>query len=983
MVLLKAFNPHEIPAGTILGVATGREDPLGRILTIVRDNLNAPTPQHVIVCAPRGYGKSFFLRYVQVKLGQLATIENLPIAMALLPEELPHVKEPETLLAEIRRTFLGQPADTIGVSWLEDDGHVWDQQVGRLDAAIADRFKDTPGLLVAAVENFDLLLKKAFAKPVQATRLRELLARRGNRLMLIAASARGAFDRDYDLPLFKAFEEISFEPWTMEQSIEFFRAQRAAAGKAPLTDTQEARAKAVATFIGGTPRLATLIGEALLEDDPLRAGELLEKLVDELTPYYKERIEVLPARSQALLDALLRGGENCSATELARRVGAPSQPAIAAALDELKKDLLVTGDKAPDSAEVLLRVTDRVFAHYYRKRILSHGLETCPLEALVDLLAVIYSPEEKKREAAKFTALGFAREAQVFEKLWSADQSRLEKRSVDERVSNVSTEYGELIEAWDRVTDDRRFSDGLEILDRALGVATAANDTQAESEALEHRAWTLSALGRFDEALAAARDAATKAESAGDISLQGWVLGRVASIFVELGRLDEALVTAREALAKAESAGDILEQSEALGLVASILSELGRLDDALMSAREAAAKAESGRDVSCQIEALELLVSILGKLKRFEDALATAREAAAMAESAADISGQVRALLWAAWNLDALERFDEALTASRQAAVIAESSGLMLVEASALGSAASALGRLGRYPEALAAARQAAVKAERAEDIREQADALRLIAESLYQLGQHDEAITTLRQATVMADKLPDRELFNLIARAALVLRSAAMDVDLAYRSYESLTRNAGASGWEDLSLYFDDIAYVATRFSNWPRLIALLKDRSDAAEVITRTSDGLGEPGSVAANAFLDGGRDDALKMIRHIVPALDQAIKSASDQRFAWLWTAVLDASAENIATDVDDGAFLNEVAEIFAAYSSVPVRATSLLKAAADYHTAERDPAALARLDPDLATTLMAVFPPKAGRKKERRPRERKRRTSRTKR
>ena len=47
---------------------------------------------------------------------------------------------------------------------------------------------------------------------------------------------------------------------------------------------------------------------------------------------------------------------------------------------------------------MLLRVTDRVFAHYYRKRILSHGQETCPLEALVDLLAVFYSPEEEKEK---------------------------------------------------------------------------------------------------------------------------------------------------------------------------------------------------------------------------------------------------------------------------------------------------------------------------------------------------------------------------------------------------------------------------------------------------------------------------------------------------------------------------------------------------------------------------------------------------------
>jgi tetratricopeptide (TPR) repeat protein len=860
VAFLKAFNPHELPARTVLGVATGREDPLDRILSIVRDNLNAPTPQHVIVSAPRGYGKSFFLRYVQIKIEEMARTESLPVAMALLPEELPHVKEPETLLAEIRRTFLGQPADTIGVSWVEDDGQQWDRQVVELDAAIVERFGDGQGLLVAAVENFDLLLRKAFAKPVQASRLREWLTRRGNRLMLIAASARGAFDSNYDRPLFKAFEEMSFEPWTIEQSLMFFKAQRAAAGKAPLTEVQEARAKSVATFIGGTPRLATLIGEALLDDDPLGAADVLEKLVDELTPYYKERIEVLPARSQALLDALLRGGENCSATELARRVGAPSQPAIAAALDELKKDLLVTGSKAPDSAEVLLRVTDRVFAHYYRKRILSHGLEICPLEALVDLLAVIYSPAEKKREADKFASLGLTREAQVFERLWVADQSRLEKSSVDEAMAEQSTDFKDLISAWERMAHEGRYSEGLDYLDRALVLVRAATDTAKEAEALGGRAWTLGQLGRHDEALATARDAASKAESAGDIREQARALRQVAWTLGELDRHDEAVTTAREAASKAESAGDLHAQARALETMAWSLGQLGLHDKAIAIAREASSKAASEGDVLVQVEAL------------------------------------------------------------------------------------------------------------------------RSVARSLGKLGRHDEAIAAARQAAGFAEEFSDRKVSLAVARTILLHRPGKIDADLAYRSYDHMTQHGDA---EDLHLFFSSIADTATRTLSWPRLITTLTGRPDGAEVIVNSSYRLSEPGSVVAGTFLDRERDDAFKMLRHFASALAQAIDAASDPRLTRLWSAVVEASAEAIATTVEDGVFLNEAADILAEHASIPARATALLSAAAAYHAAGRDPAALARLDPDLATTLMAVFAPSAEAPKLRHPKGRKPRASKTKR
>ncbi len=594
MASLSAFNPHEMKADTVLKVATGREEPLGRLLDIVRDNLVAPTKQHVIVSAPRGYGKSFLLRYVQVKIEEIAKDESLPISMALLPEELPHVKEPDTLLAEIRRTLLNEPADTVRARWVEDDGEAWYQRVAELDAAITERL-GSGGLLIAGVENFDLLIRKAFAKDVHAGRLREFLTRKDNRVMLLAASARGTFDRDYNRPLFKAFEEVALEPWTVDECVVFFQAQRAAAKKQPLTEIQEAKARAVATFIGGTPRLATLIGESLLEDDPLRAADLLDKLVDELTPYYKERIEALPTRSQALLDGLLRGGEKCSATELARRVGAPSQPAIAAPLDELRKDLVVVGEKAPGSAEVLLRVSDRVFAHYYRKRILAHGQETCPLEALVDLLAVFYSPEEQRREAEKLKTRGLAREAAVMERLWRSHQAGSKERQAS---------FGEKMATWTRLMDEGCFEDGLTFLDEALADARAANDHVAEVKALVGRAWTLSSLLRYADSIVTAGEAAALAARAGDVAEQAIALSHAAFSLEQLERYDEALAMAREAAALAERAGDVDEQAIALRQAAFSLGELERHDEAIATAHEAAALAERVGDVGEQAVAL-------------------------------------------------------------------------------------------------------------------------------------------------------------------------------------------------------------------------------------------------------------------------------------------------------------------------------------------------------------------------------------------
>ncbi|MGO9006500.1 MAG: hypothetical protein ACLQIQ_04020 [Beijerinckiaceae bacterium] len=966
MALLKAFNPHELSADLVLGVATGREDQLSKILATIRANIDAPIKQHVIVSAPRGYGKSFFLRLVEVKIAELAAKEGLPVAMALLPEELPHVKEPETLIAEITRSFLRAPADTISVRWTEDDGESWNEAIADLESALDDRFGKGPGLLVAGVENFDLLVRKAFGASVQSGRLREFLTRRGSRVMLLAASARGAFDRNYDERLFKAFDEIVIERWSIEQCLDFFEAQRAAASKPPLDDVQRAKARAVATFIGGTPRLATLIGEALLEQDPLRAADLLERLVDELTPYYKERIEVLPSRSQKLLDALLRGGEKCSATVLAERVQARGQAAIAAPLDDLKKDLIVFGEKAPDSAEVLLGVSDRVFAHYYRKRILSHGQATCPLEALVELLAVFYSPEEKKREAEKFSALGLVREAAVMQRLLSEDHGeRLEAQSLSER--NTQREpYEEWFSDMDRMWHEGRYEEALDIARGAAARAEAAGDVGDQAEALQFVAFSLGALKRYEGAIATAHEVAAKAEAAGDMHTHATALGFVAFSLGALNRHEEVIATAREAAAKAQAAGDIDGQATALRRAAFSLGRLNRHEEAIATARKAAAKAEWAGNMGEQATALRHAASSLGELGRHEEAIATARKAAAKAEAAGDIRGQAEALLLAALNLGRLDRHEEAIATAREAAAKAEAAGNIDEQAMALRNVAWSFGRLNRHEEAINTAREAAAKAEAAGDIDEQAIALQLAAFSLVKLDRLEEATAALREAETKAEASSNANVRGLIGQLVLLV-DPHIDAGLALRAFGLIIRDASIA---QPSRYFERVSHLVTKEMAWPELISLLQQVPEIAVEISGDAELCAVPGKVIVGSIEAKDYELARAQARHLVATLSLAIAECGDRRLAQLWTALLDATARQIATGVDDPTILAELAEIFAAHSGVPMQNVTLLRAAAAYHSGKRDPAMLARLDPDLATTLMAVFPPPGAPAKRRR-------------
>lgn len=336
----------------------------------------------------------------------------------------------------------------------------------------------------------------------------------------------------------------------------------------------------------------------------------------------------------------------------------------------------------------------------------------------------------------------------------------------------------------------------------------------------------------------------------------------------------------------------------------------------LPTAYEAAALAKSDGNVHKQAVALNRAAWSALRLDRYDEAVATAREAAALAERAGDVLEQTFGLRSAAFSLNRLGRYDEALTAARRAAALAERAGDVREQALALENAAFTLGQLRLHEEALAAAREAAVFAERIGNVGVHADALRRAAVILRDLGRHEEGATTAREAAVLAERAGDIDLPPLIAGIFLSFRTPT-GLDHALTSYELLIDPDKLSDYEYADLWFQDFAHIVTATTSWPRLIRLLERSPNAAKRIGKDSAGLGEAGDVIATAHAANQRDTALSQARHLVAALAQVIEAATNQASVRLWEAVLNASAETIATKVHDGAFLREFAGLVGPY------------------------------------------------------------------
>lgn len=927
------FNPHDLDDATVLQVATGRDRVLEDILQTVRANLAAGHNQHLLAVAPRGYGKSFLARLASLHLAKLRGEQGLPLGVALLPEEQPNITAPHLLLEEIRRVFLRQPADSVIPTWFDEgqDDLAWAESLGKLDAALDDAFGSGQGLLVALVENIDMLFDTVFRDGEAQSRLRKLLSEHP-RLMLIATSAGMAVDKEYEGRLFHAFRQVDLEPWSEQECIDYFNRQLAALDLPALDAAGVAKARTLALFIGGTPRLAALLAEILASKDARKAAQVLDALMDRLTPYYKHRIESLPWRSRKLLDALLRLGEPCSQSELAQRVGA-QQSAIAQPFRDLQAERLVIGERASKGRETLYRVADRVLAHYYRKRFLLHGRQVSPLEAIAEFLEAFFTLEEKQAEAKRLRGLGLEADAAVLERLAQAELDGAGSwRSLVFEVAYRLRRYAVLL-----------LSAAMPEFDEAL---TAFAEYRPREALAIFRRQDMAALEKAERLL--------------------WLLlaGSAATQLVE--EREQVFAWLDKAVAEAEASGIATCRFAALDIRRLWFWAAGKRQEAWIDCRRSAELSNALPTGEWRRYALYNNALLEGQVDYHETALALLRELLDSARAAEDGFMVCRAWLFMAWRLGKLERHEEAVSVAQEAVIWAERCGSERVRAQATRHLAFSLGQLGRYKEAELAAREAMAWSERCGDDYERAVSTRHFAFCLSRLGRHEEALAAAEAALALAEKLVDQyemawnwlEIFR--QAHALSRREQALD---AYLALLIVPKDANEErNWPLTWVWMDYMAQDAIHAGRWPELQQALTAHAEqflhfGFDTGSAIADALGE---ILASQGQPAAFAAAASFIDAISPPLagEVVVNAKLKPAFARLFQEAMG----ELAYRLDNPPLLRDIAQrIGERLPEATATLRQMLEAAALYVESGNDPRSLERVDPDIALAIQRTRMP----------------------
>ncbi|MBL8473938.1 MAG: hypothetical protein KF778_06525 [Rhodocyclaceae bacterium] len=1008
--LAQTFMTHRMSDEAITALATGREHETARVMDAIERSLKAVPGalQHVLIYGPRGFGKSFMARLAQIETGKLAAERGLPIPFVLLPEEQHNLtRNPHALPAYIAHRLAdlrtGEDRSWTGAMFQWPDPHKevsqWKEATAELEKELDLSLPGGAGMAIVVVENFDLLLFNLFKEAPAEQRLRKWLDRRDNRIMLIA-TATGTVDMDYERPLFQAFQSIRLEPWGPDGCIAYFNRRRQAEGKPPLDAAMEAKARAVADFIGGNPRLAQLLADVLDTQDALSVADTMKALADKLSDYYRRRIDDLPPLAQGLLDAVIRGGEPASQTELAKRVGAPAQSTIARVMQDLQQSDILCGLPAPDGREILYRVTDRVFAYFYRLRQGNQMALATPLATILEFLRTFYTRDEQKLQAARHLDAGRHAEGRLF-----ADLAR-EGGAGDTLLANYCESFAcrmqtfidstpepppvpaaELlleiehrpqaligkVQAWQCATPVMQaFAVAIKAQCYAhLGLAEKADECMERQLAVSENPAACFLLHLERAAMCWARgDAAGEMRefaAAGELDvpelpprLRAGVLVLLADSLFKSGSFVDALSVARKAAKLAAHGGYTELQVPVLGLVASALEKTGHGDEDIVTASEAAHLAEKAGDLAGRADALLRVAQSLNGLKRYAEAVATAREAADLAENAGNLAQQADGLTLAARALGELDRHDDAASTARESAKLAERAGDAVEQELALSIAARSLARLGRHDEAAVLATDAADLAAQTGDPGRQAAYLSIAASSLNELAKHAEALASALAGFELARSAGDcwlmrANMFGALDAAVYHPSSAALTAFLDWVDWEiNHATDDSRLGWMFWLGRAFTVAARACAWDIWDTIVASLSEqRLDYPAELSFGAN----LGKAVALCGQHGGRAEGFETARAALPRLARLLEltgaDGGKRRIEFI------SFATALAMQCRNPGMLRDIAGLLTLeLTEAGPHLAYLLSAAAEIDEAADSQVVLARMPPDWALILRRI-------------------------
>ncbi len=306
------YNPQRTSDSDVEALFVARTKLFNFLIEKLKKESVNSIPQHYLIIAQRGMGKTTLLKRIEVELRK--NDFNQFFIPLLLPEEQYNLKN----IAEFWLNVLDALADTLEIEKRHDDAVKIDikikdlQQIKNDEELANEAYKFLKSFClslnrrpVLLIDNMNLIFNR-LEKSQQHT-LRAWLMQNGAPILVGASAVAMEDTSDYGAPFYDAFQIHYLKKLTFEElkDILINLAKLTQSEEViPLIEKETGRIKTLHQLTGGNTRTAVMLFRLIIKGFSKEINDDLEAILDEITPLYKARFEELPTQMQVIVDAI-------------------------------------------------------------------------------------------------------------------------------------------------------------------------------------------------------------------------------------------------------------------------------------------------------------------------------------------------------------------------------------------------------------------------------------------------------------------------------------------------------------------------------------------------------------------------------------------------------------------------------------------------------------------------------------------------------
>lgn len=360
------FRAHASSIDRIVRTTVGRAEMLEDLLKKLQKNAGKKGGQHYLFIGPRGIGKTHFLSLVEEGVNTRKSLTGL-YTVIRFPEENNRILSFADILLEIAQD-LGELEE--GAEWrelhaslaaMDNDQAIVDAVVPRLR-----QYRQRSGrTLLLLMENLNTLFCEQLKNEQDIHRFRTFLMDSPCATLIGTSPVFFPGITSMQQPFFDFFDIQVLEDLSEELTLDLIKKNLELDQRQDLLDRLDElspKIRALHAMTGGNPRLVMMLYELIAYDNILEVQVQFQKLLDQITPFYQDRMKNLAPQERALLETMaLMRTEPRTPVAIAARMRKPPQQISSLLKRMITSGYLTVAENPKDKRSRLYRIKEGFF----------------------------------------------------------------------------------------------------------------------------------------------------------------------------------------------------------------------------------------------------------------------------------------------------------------------------------------------------------------------------------------------------------------------------------------------------------------------------------------------------------------------------------------------------------------------------------------------------------------------------------------------